>query len=141
MGHEWLKLQTLERWLEKIRADGPQDDMTKAPTRKARHEARLARMTLFTLIALLLATSAEAQAPANCGNRADIVQRLAEKYGETLVFAGDDGHGALVEIYVSHESRTWTALVSNQSGVGCIAGAGQGFESFTPLPAVPGTDL
>lgn len=98
----------------------------------------MSRTVLFlpTLAALLAgAPAAQAQiAPVSsqqmiCGNRAEIVGRLGQKYGETRRSIGLTGRRGVVELFASDETGSWTILLTNPQGVTCLMAAGEAFES------------
>jgi len=87
------------------------------------------------LPALVLATVAGIALPAApagaqmvCGQRADMVRQLGEKYGETRRSMGlAEGRG-VVELYASEETGSWTILMTSPQGIACLMAAGQAFQ-------------
>ncbi len=63
-----------------------------------------------------------------CGERAAIVEQLAEKYGETRQFIALTLARQVVELYASAETGSWTLLITFPSGESCLIGAGDAFE-------------
>ena len=51
------------------------------------------------LIAVLIAMAHPAYAQGACGNRADIVKRLAKEYKERVIGQGIAANGSIVEVY------------------------------------------
>lgn len=83
---------------------------------------------------VILATQA-AFGQAQCGERATLTAHLAERYGETLQSAGL-AQNAVMEVYASAETGTWTIAVTTVDGTMCLVAAGQGFETVEQeLPA------
>lgn len=76
-------------------------------------------------LALALAACAPAAAPAQvpCAPAAEIAGRLAAEFGEARRFAGLDGRGAVIELWVSG-SGSWTLLALAPGGIACLAAAG-----------------
>lgn len=71
-----------------------------------------------------------------CGAREAIVARLGEKYGETRRGGGLAGPTALVEVYASEKTGTWTILRTGTNGRSCIMAVGNGWQMDTgPLTA------
>ncbi|WP_092857131.1 hypothetical protein [Albimonas pacifica] len=71
-----------------------------------------------------------AQAPvpvqgATCGARAEVVSRLKAKYGETRRGYGLQRGQAVVEIYASSETGSWTIIMSMPNGLACLVAAGE----------------
>lgn len=85
-------------------------------------------MRLAILLALL-PSLAGAQQALPCGPRDVIVELLAERWGETRKSVALDTNGAMVEIFASEETRTWTLAVSNPGGVTCIVLTGHAWEA------------
>jgi hypothetical protein len=93
--------------------------------------------------ALLLATQhAFAQSPAqssqNCAARASVLQQLSERYGETRQSIGLGGNDALVELFASRATGTWTITVTLPSGTTCVVAAGDAFETVADAPLPKG---
>lgn len=80
---------------------------------------------------LIVAQSAHAQARNNCGQRAAIVDRLANTYGETRQSMGLGANNAVVEVFASQESGTWTITLTMPSGMTCLVATGQAYETLT----------
>lgn len=91
---------------------------------------------LLPILALLGAlTAGPAQAQAQCGARDSVVALLAERYGETVRSVGL-ARDAVMEVYASAETGTWTIAITTPDGTMCLVAAGQGFEEVdAPLPA------
>ncbi len=64
-------------------------------------------------------------AQAGCGQRAAMVDRLSEDFGEHPTAFGLADFGHVVEVLVSADGGTWTILVTRSDGVSCIAAAGR----------------
>jgi hypothetical protein len=109
--------------------------------RAVRLAARLA-VRVAVLLGLAAATpTAEAQTrPAACADRETVVQRLAERYGETLQSLGLHQDNSVLEVYASDDTGTWTILLTRTDGMACLVAAGQMWEGHaSPLDA-PGKD-
>ena len=63
-----------------------------------------------------------------CGDRAEIIKGLGQKYGETAHAVGLTNSGGVMEIFTSLEKGTWTILITNPGRPTCVAGAGEGWE-------------
>ena len=89
------------------------------------------------ILLLLLATYAPAAAQtAQCAIRVDIVNGLAERYGERLVMSGLNPDGSMIEMFANTMTGTWTALIRQPNGMACIVAAGEEFDStVAELPA------
>lgn len=82
----------------------------------------------------------QAQAPRNCAPRASVVTRLAERYGETRQSVGIGSNNAMVEVFASEETGSWTILVTMPTGVSCLVASGQSFEEVAEALPAKGSD-
>lgn len=79
--------------------------------------------------ALLFATQhAFAQSPRQCGDRTQVLNRLAEGYGETRQSLGLGSNNAVIEVFASEETGTWTITVTLPNGMTCLIASGQAYE-------------
>ncbi len=88
----------------------------------------LFKMTMGLGIMALAAQQVHAQ---NCAPREDIIQRLAETYGETRRGIGIARQGSVMEVYASDSSGSWTITVTLPDGVTCLIASGQAYEDVT----------
>jgi hypothetical protein len=107
----------------------------------------LSRAPLRAAAALGLALAAPAgpaaaqQGPGRaCAARALVVERLAERYGETLVSMGMHANAGLLEVYASEATGTWTILVTSPDGLACLIAAGEMWEGQAAPLSKPGKD-
>ena len=78
-------------------------------------------------LAVLLLASANAQAASNCAPREIVVDRLASKYGESRQSMGLGTNNAVVEVFASDKTGTWTITVTSAHGMTCLVASGQAF--------------
>lgn len=96
-----------------------------------------------SLLAVLLLTGpAVAQ---TCALRPDVIAKLADTYGEELRFGGlqkttNDAH-AVLEVWASPDTGTYTVLMSHANGLSCIVAAGTDFFEATPADEPAGNQL
>jgi hypothetical protein len=87
-----------------------------------------------SLLAFLLLTGpAVAQ---TCALRPDVIAKLTDTYGETMRFGGlqkTTGGQAVLEVWASPETGTYTVLLSHANGLSCIMAVGTDF--FEAIPA------
>lgn len=88
---------------------------------------RLFQMTMGLGIMVLAAQQVQAQTP-NCAPRPDVLQRLAETYGETRRGIGMARQGTVMEVFASDETGTWTITVTLPNGLTCLIAAGEAYE-------------
>lgn len=99
----------------------------------------MTRFVVTALIAAGLAPAAYAQTR-NCGPRAAVIERLAEGYGETRQSVGLAANNAVVEVFASPETGTWTITVTTASGVTCLVASGRNFEELAEALPAQGSD-
>ena len=97
------------------------------------------KMIIAAMI-MVLASSALAQGQ-NCAPRPSVVERLAEKYGETRQSIGLGAQGTVVEVFASEETGSWTITVTMPSGFTCLVASGQSFERISEALPAPGDQL
>jgi len=81
-----------------------------------------------------------AMAAQNCAPRDMVIDRLAERYGETRQSVGLGANNAVVEVFASRSSGTWTITVTAPGGLTCLVASGQAYEALAELPPRPGDD-
>ncbi len=69
-----------------------------------------------------------------CLPRAAIAEHLATRYGESRHGAGLQGAAAIIEIWTSRDTGTWTLLLTRPTGLSCVLGAGT---DWRDVPADP----
>ena len=97
-------------------------------------------MMASAFIAALIAGPASAQSGANCAPRDMVVERLAAKYGEVRQSMGLGANNAVVEVFASDVSGSWTITVTTANGLTCLVASGQAFEALAEVPPVEGND-
>ncbi|GAA6182452.1 MULTISPECIES: hypothetical protein [unclassified Shimia] len=99
-------------------------------------------LTLTTGLTFLAfgATLAEAQNFRNCAARDLVIERLADKYGESRQALGLGTQGAVVEIFASEDSGSWTITVTMPNGSTCLMATGQAFETLAEVLPAKGDD-
>ena len=100
-------------------------------------------MKIVAKTALVIALSGFAlptYAGQSCAPRARIVERLAEKYGETRQSVGLGANNAVVEVFASADSGSWTITVTTAAGLTCLVASGQAFETLAEALPAKGND-
>lgn len=88
----------------------------------------------------LAASQVAAQTPRNCAPRAVVLDRLAGHYGETRQSVGLGSNNAVVEVFASSETGTWTITVTLPDGLTCLVASGQSFETLAEALPPDGND-
>lgn len=78
----------------------------------------------------LAAQQTQAQST-NCAPRADVIARLNETYGESRRGIGMARQGAVMEVFASDDTGTWTITVTLPNGLTCLMAAGDAYETLT----------
>lgn len=91
-------------------------------------------------IALAATTLGTTAAASNCAPRDVVLDRLADRYGESRQSIGLGANNAVVEVFASTETGTWTIIVTTAQGLTCMIASGQAFETLAEAPPAPGTD-
>ena len=96
--------------------------------------------SLVMAVAIAAATLGSSAAASNCAPRDVVVDRLAARYGESRQSIGLGANNAMVEVFASPETGTWTIIVTTAQGLTCMIASGQAFETLAEAPPAPGTD-
>jgi len=97
----------------------------------------LAALTAAAALFIATTSQASAQGTRNCGPRDAVVERMATGYGETRQSVGIGSNNAMVEVFASDETGSWTILVTQANGLSCLVASGQSFEEVAEaLPAL-----
>ena len=97
-------------------------------------------LVLLCLLAALVPAPSPAQSPAAgaiCGERAALVARLRDNYGETRRGYGLQRGTSVVEVFASEETGSWTILLTSPDGVACLMAAG---EHWAPVAEPAGSN-
>lgn len=81
---------------------------------------------------LALAGGGGGAAPAACALRDVLAARLETKYGEAVLGRGLTAEGAMVEIWASPGTGTWSIVVTSPAGLACLLGAGTDWSVIAP---------
>ena len=81
-----------------------------------------------------------AMAQQNCAPREMVVDRLASRYGESRVSMGLGANNAVIEVFASDDTGTWTITVTTVQGMTCLVASGQAFETMAEALPAAGDD-
>ena len=82
----------------------------------------------FGIGAMMLAANQSQAQSGNCADHAQVVARLAERYGESRQSIGLSSDDAVVEVFASMDTGSWTITVTRPGGPTCLVAAGQAYE-------------
>jgi hypothetical protein len=89
----------------------------------------------FGLAAMLAAADIAHGAP-QCDSRDAVTALLADRYGETRRSVGIAGQAAVMELFASDETGTWSITMTMPDGLMCLMASGSNFETVAEeLPA------
>lgn len=91
-------------------------------------------------ILALAASTGFAQTARNCAPREVIVERLADKYGESRQSIGLGANNSMVEIFAASDTGTWTITVTTAMGLTCLVASGQDYETIAEALPAKGSD-
>ena len=88
---------------------------------------RILFLMSFGIGAMMLAAQ-QAHAQGNCADHATVVERLGEHYGESRQSNGLASDNAVVEVFASMDTGSWTITVTRPGGPTCLVAAGQAYQ-------------
>ncbi|MDB2407140.1 hypothetical protein N9W17_01230 [Jannaschia sp.] len=94
-------------------------------TKTQRLNAALFALTSAALLLFALPGRAQTQ---NCGPRDTVVERLADRFGETRRGIGLATQNRVVEVFASDDTGSWTVTVTLPDGRTCLIASGQAWE-------------
>lgn len=97
-------------------------------------------MTMGLGVMVLAASQASAEGNQNCAPREMVLERLADKYGETRQSIGLGANNAVVEVFASTDTGSWTITVTMPTGLTCLVASGQSFEALAEALPPQGND-
>ncbi|EBA12253.1 hypothetical protein [Roseobacter sp. CCS2] len=82
----------------------------------------------FGIGAALLAAHPVSAQTGHCADHATVVERLGERYGESRQSIGLGSDNAVVEVFASMDTGSWTITVTRPGGPTCLVAAGQAYQ-------------
>lgn len=80
---------------------------------------------------LVSATSLPAEAQfQRCTSHTKLLQQLSQRYKEVPTAMGIVNDKALMQMYASDETGSWTIVITNAEGKACIVATGHSWEDF-----------
>lgn len=79
---------------------------------------------------ILAAQQAFAETAPQCAARAAVLAELAGRYGETRQGIGLASNNAVMELFASAETGTWTIIVTLADGTTCLVASGESYETL-----------
>lgn len=100
----------------------------------------LLKMTIGLGITAFTAGQAYAEGNRNCAPRPMVLERLVEKFGETRQSIGLGANNAVIEVFASSDTGSWTITVTTPNGLTCLVASGQSFETLAEALPPKGND-
>ncbi len=94
----------------------------------------------FGLGLLALAATEVSAQNRNCAPRPVVLERLADRFGETRQSMGLGSQGQVIEVFASDATGSWTITVTLPSGITCLVASGQSFEHLAEALPDPEDD-
>lgn len=85
-------------------------------------------LTSTALAAMLLTTHELAAQNTNCGPHEAVIERLAERYGESRQVIAMTADQAVMEVFASPETGSWTVTITRAGQPTCLVAAGQNYQ-------------
>ena len=85
---------------------------------------------IATLVCFAVAKTADAQGR-NCGPRAAVIDHLNSQFSETRQSMGLGSNNAVIEVFASDETGSWSITVTQPNGVTCLVASGHQFERLS----------
>ncbi len=92
---------------------------------------------LVAALCLTAAPPVAAQQQARCAPRAQVMDLIEGRRGETRRAIGLTSNASVMELYASEATGGWTLVVTLPSGMTCLLGAGTGFEVEDRVAGAP----
>jgi hypothetical protein len=87
-------------------------------------------------LAAVLAVPQIAHGAPQCDSREAVTALLAERYGETRRAVGIAGQSAMMELFASDDTGTWSITMTLPGGTMCLMASGLNYETVAEeLPA------
>lgn len=99
------------------------------------------KMTMGLGLMVLAAQDVSAASTRNCAPRPMVLERLANNYGETRQSVGLGANNAVIEVFASAETGSWTITVTKPDGTTCLVASGRSFENLSELLPPQGNDV
>jgi hypothetical protein len=97
-------------------------------------------MTMLLAAGTMLGAASLVEAQSACAPRDQVIERLAAKYGESRQSIGLGANNAVIEVFASLETGTWTITATTVDGMTCLMASGQAFEELADTLPPKGED-
>ena len=101
----------------------------------------LFKMTMGLMLMVWAAQGVSAAETRNCAARQIVLERLASGYGETRQSIGLGGGNAVIEVFASIKTGSWTITITTPDGMTCLVASGRSYETLGEPLAPEGSDV
>lgn len=95
-------------------------------------------LAAFVAALILGVGPASAEGNSNCAAHNVVLERLADRFGESRQMIGLSANIAVLELFVNTETGSWTIAVTHPGGDTCLVASGEGAQMLAE--ALPNTD-
>lgn len=89
------------------------------------------KLIAATLLAASTAFAGSAAQAAKCAERSFVVGQLEDRFGESLMATSDIRDNAVLEVFSSEKTESWTVMISLPArGLTCMVASGSGFSEL-----------
>lgn len=92
----------------------------------------MVKRVFFAALTVALLAAPATHARSICAERDSMISKLKDKYGEAERGMGLSGGEAVVEIWSSSKTGTWTIVMTRPDGVSCVMAAGDSWMDMPP---------
>lgn len=85
-------------------------------------------LTSTALAAMLMTTFELSAQTRNCGPHDVVIERLAERYGESRQVIAMTSDQSVMEIFASEETGSWTVTITRAGQATCLVAAGENYQ-------------
>lgn len=81
------------------------------------------------IVGIMLTANSALANPANCAQRAEMVEKLKIRFGESRQSIGLTPGGQALELFAHLEKGTWTILLTLPNGTSCMMASGHAYQA------------
>ncbi|MBL4751347.1 MAG: hypothetical protein JKX71_12335 [Amylibacter sp.] len=81
------------------------------------------------IVGIMLTANSALAIPANCAQRAEMVEKLKIRFGESRQSIGLTPGGQALELFADLENGTWTILLTLPNGTSCMMASGHDYQA------------
>jgi hypothetical protein len=90
--------------------------------------SRIAFIITSATVAIAILPATGSAAPTFCGERGDVLTKLASDFRELPASAALTSDGQLLEVLRSDSDMTWSIILTNPDGLSCLVATGESWQ-------------